>query len=189
MQWRNTATRYGAVAQALHWLIALGMIGMAGLGLYMVDLPPLERYELTQLHKSVGLVLLLLIALRLVWRAVNPVPPVPGTLTVYQRVLAHATHVGLYASLIVFPVSGWLMVSASNLPIGEIFGLAPIPDLLATDERIEQIAETVHWAMLYILAALLALHVFGAIFHHAVLKDDVLRRMLPGTARAPTDRP
>ena len=184
MPLRNTADRYGAVAKTLHWLIALGLIGMMGFGFYLdqvgEDLPILERYQLTQLHKSVGMVLIVLIALRFLWRALNRPPAIPNTLKAYERALAHATHVALYAALIVFPLSGWVMASASALPIGDVFGVVPIPDLMDTNEAVEGIAHAVHAWMLYILGGLLALHIAGALKHHFVLKDDVLRRMLPG---------
>ena len=81
MQVRNTTARYGVVAQILHWAMALTMIAMIALGLYMTSLTDIaQRFELTQLHKSIGLTLLVLAVLRLAWRVVNPVPPLPTNL-------------------------------------------------------------------------------------------------------------
>ncbi|MCA8908989.1 MAG: cytochrome b [Rhodospirillaceae bacterium] len=181
MQWRNSAEKYGAVAKTLHWLIALVIFGMIGLGLYMEDLPrgP-QQYEFIQLHKSFGITLLALVVLRLLWRLGNPAPPLPLTTKGYEKFLAHLVHVLLYVAMIVFPLSGWIMISASDFPTGEVFGLFTIPDLIGTDREIGDIAYKVHETMLWVIAGLLALHILGALKHHFISKDDVLRRMSPG---------
>lgn len=181
MQWRNSAEKYGAVAKTLHWLIALMIFAMIGLGLYMGELPrgP-QQYEIIQLHKSTGLLLLALVVLRILWRLTNPQPPLPLTTKGYEKGLAHLVHFLLYVAMIVFPMSGWIMISASDFPTGEVYGLFTIPDLIGTDREIGNIAGEVHETMLWVIAALLALHIVGALFHHFVRKDDVLRRMSPG---------
>ena len=181
MQVRNTTARYGVVAQILHWAMALTMIAMIALGLYMTSLTDIaQRFELTQLHKSIGLTLLVLAVLRLAWRVVNPVPPLPTNLKSYERVLAHVTHIGLYLVIFAIPISGWIMVSASGYPIGTVFGLFPIPDLMATNDAVDRAARNVHGILGWVLVGLLVLHVAGAVKHHFILKDDVLRRMVPG---------
>lgn len=181
MQWRNSIEKYGAVAKALHWLIALMIFAMIGLGLYMDELPngP-QLFEIVQLHKSIGLTLLALVVLRILWRLANPVPPMPLTMPAHERWLAHLVHIGLYAALLVFPLSGWVMISASQYPIGSIFGVVPIPDLLETDRQIQNTAYAVHETMLWVIVGLLVLHIAGALKHHFISKDDVLRRMSPG---------
>ena len=79
---RNDQARYGAAAQTLHWLIAALVVVMFGLGWYMADLPlGLRKFELYQLHKSLGLTILVLAAVRLIWRLLNPAPPLPALQT------------------------------------------------------------------------------------------------------------
>ncbi len=190
MPLRNTTLRYGAVAMTLHWLIAAMILGLIVLGWVMVQIPDAEiavRYRLYQLHKSLGFTVLLLAALRLGWRLINPVPPLPGGLKPYERRLARATHGALYALMLAVPVAGWIMVSASPFPTGLVFGLFAIPDLLAADGAVQEIAFEVHENLAWLFLPVLALHVAGALKHHFVLKDDVLRRMLPFT-RVPRSR-
>lgn len=175
----NNAAQYGAVAKLLHWLIAAGIIGMIALGWIMEDLSPADRYAVIQVHKATGLVILTLVAVRIVWRLVNRVPDLPNHMPVHERLLAHATHYGLYALMVAQPLSGWIMASASSLPIGEVYGLFGIPDLMATSESVEDTANSLHSAFAWAIIALLVLHIAGALKHHIIQRDNVLRRMLP----------
>lgn len=181
----NTADRYGAVAKLLHWLIAAGIVGMIALGLIMEDLAPADRYAATQFHKATGLTILALVAIRIVWRLVNRVPDLPPDMPRHERLLAQGTHYGLYALMVAQPVSGWIMASASRLPIGDVYGLFAIPDLATTSDAVESIAGTVHWALGWAIVALLVLHIAGALKHHFIERDNVLRRMLPFTQPQP----
>ncbi|NBC33461.1 MAG: cytochrome b [Alphaproteobacteria bacterium] len=182
----NTDARYGAVAKLLHWLIAAGIIGMIGLGLVMETLPPADRYAATQFHKATGLTILALVAIRIIWRLVNRVPDLPPGMPRHERLLAHGTHYGLYVLTVAQPLSGWIMASASSLPIGDVYGLFGIPDLMATSESAESIAGSIHWALGWAIVALLVLHIAGALKHHFIERDNVLRRMLPfARLRAP----
>lgn len=200
---RNTARRYGLVAMALHWLIAAAILAMAGLGLVMVELDPgAAKFRLYQLHKSVGITILALSLLRLAWRLANPVPPPPPGLRPWEKRLARVTHVGLYVLMVGLPVSGWMMVSASVWGIPTVlYGVVPLPHLpvlatLTDKAPVEAALKTVHAVLALSMAALFAMHVAGALKHHLILKDDTLRRMLPGrdlwagaTAAAPERRP
>ncbi len=109
--------RYTAVAIALHWLIALGIIGMIGLGWYMGDLEDrAQQYALTQLHKSFGITILLLSVARLIWRLANP-PPEEPPMPAWQAMTARVTHIAFYVLIIAMPLTGWIMVSASPTEI------------------------------------------------------------------------
>lgn len=200
---RNTARRYGLVAMALHWLIAAAILAMAGLGLVMVELDPgAAKFRLYQLHKSVGITILALSLLRLAWRLANPVPPLPAGLRPWEKHLARMTHVGLYVLMVGLPVSGWMMVSASVWGIPTVlYGVVPLPHLpvlatLTDKAPVEAALKTVHAVLALSMALLFALHVAGALKHHLILKDDTLKRMLPGrdlwagaTAPTPERRP
>ncbi|MBI1213058.1 MAG: cytochrome b [Alphaproteobacteria bacterium] len=185
----NSEKRYGAVAVTLHWLIAIGIIGMLILGKYMADLPRADpsRFELIQLHKSFGITILALSVLRVLWRLVNKVPPLPPQMPAWQRYAANASHFLLYVLILAIPLSGWAMVSASPLGIPTIwFGQFEIPHLpglqgFADQHAVEgQLRET-HELLGNLMIGLLIIHIGAALKHHFWDRDDVLIRMLPFT--------
>ena len=192
MSWfRNTDSRYGAVAMLLHWVIAAAILSMLALGVVMVRLPPADplKFELYQLHKSIGVTVLVLSLLRLGWRLTHPVPPLPVTLRPWEKVLARVTHIAFYGLMIGLPVSGWMMVSASprNIPT-VVFGAFTLPHLpvlhaLPNKAPVADALKEVHEIGAIAIAVLLALHVAGALKHHFILRDGVLARMLPIAAR------
>ena len=180
---RNTADRWGGGAQLLHWLMALGIFTAMGLGWVMVNLPMgALKFELYALHKSLGMTLLALFALRLLWRWVNVTPAMPTSLPRHERFLAAATHRLLYALMLLMPLSGYVINSAANFPLN-VFGLVQIPNLTPESETLQAIAGNVHLALFWLFAVLLVLHISGALRHHFVLRDGILRRMLPGSRR------
>lgn len=180
MRFRNTETRFGAMAMTLHWLVFALVVAMVALGWTMVPMPvSADKLRLYDLHKSIGVVALTLMALRLAWRFTSPPPPLPHHMKPWQRALARASHAFLYVILFAMPLSGWIMSSAANFPVS-VFGLFTLPNLVAPDKALLAAAKTFHRFTSYALFALLALHVLGAFKHHLIDKDDVLRRMLPG---------
>lgn len=188
---RNTLLRYGSVAIAFHWVIALLVVANVVLGLWFAEFmergDPL-KFTIVQWHKSIGLTVLVLSILRVVWRLMNPHPPVPWS-TPLLRGLALASHYTLYFLIVAIPLTGYLMVSAS--PLGNptsFFGAFDWPNLPfyagQTREQLRPIHET--WTTAHVILAwsaivLLPIHVGGALYHHFVRKDDVMKRMLPGT--------
>lgn len=178
---RNDGKRYGAVAQTLHWLTAGLIFIMIPLGFYMEGLPIGQlKFDLYQLHKSLGLTVLLIVLVRLFWRARNPVPALPAATPAWERAAARFTHIALYALLIVQPLLGFLHSNAANFPI-VFWGLIPLPALIGTDEALAETLISIHAAIGLALTALLALHVAAALRHHFLKRDDVLVRMLPRT--------
>lgn len=190
---RNTDRRYGWVALLLHWTIAALILVLLMMGPLMVRLTPGSslQFEAYQLHKSIGVTVLVLSLVRLGWRLLNPVPPLPSTLKPWEAALARLTHWGFYGLMIGMPVTGWMMVSASpwNIPT-VIWGVLPLPHLpilaeLADKAQAEAVLKWVHLIGAVAMTGLLLLHVAGALKHHFVLKDDVLIRMLPRSTAAP----
>jgi cytochrome b561 len=174
--------RYGGVAQAFHWLIAALILTMLGLGYYMEDLPlGTRKLEIYAVHKSIGITIALLAALRLAWRLSNPPPPLPASMRPWERKAAHVVHALLYLMLFVQPLIGFLQSNAANFPV-VWWGFLPLPPLIGPDEPLAETLIGVHTVGGNLLAILVILHVGAALRHHFVLKDDVLRRMLPGTA-------
>ena len=168
---------------ALHWAMAALILAAWPIGFAMTrwfedDLA--QKFELYQLHKSLGFTILTLALLRLLWRLVNTAPELPETLAGWEKRLAHATHWGLYALFILLPLTGWLMVSSSPIQVPTVvFGLVPVPHLTGPDNALFEVTQTKHQASHWCFGVLLVLHIAAALKHHLVLKDQVLRRMLP----------
>lgn len=182
MRWRNTNDGWGALAKAFHWLIALAIVINIPLGLWADALPlSTTKVEAFYWHKSVGLTVLWLAVLRLLWRFTNPTPRLPAAMPGWERVLAHGSHLLLYVAMIAMPVSGWVVNSAANFPL-DLYGFIPVPDLVPgtmDEEAIEGIAAAIHYWLFIGICVLLTAHVAGALKHHFIERDDVLRRMLP----------
>lgn len=189
MALRNSRDRWGLVAQLLHWLIALGVIGLVVVGLFMQELPiSPTKIKVYALHKSVGLSVLALVLLRLVWRLLDRRPAYPGQMPAWQRWLAQATHGLLYALLLWMPLSGWLYNSAANFGL-RWFGLFSVPPLAAPDPELKALALALHGWGFYLLALLFAVHLGATLKHHLLDRDDTLWRMLPFAKRPLKDSP
>ena len=159
----------------------LGIVAQFTLATLFDDLPAGPR-KLTLLsrHKSIGITILILVALRLLWRWANPTPGLPGTLKPWERTLAKVTHVLLYVLLFLVPLSGWLMSSARGFPVSW-FGMFQLPDLVPKNKALYDALVATHGTLAWALGLTATLHLLAALKHHFVLKDDVLRRMLPFT--------
>ncbi len=184
---RDATKRYSGTAMLLHWLAALIILILLGLGFVMTGMPDgnIElKFKLYQLHKSFGILLLLLAIIRLGWRFRSP-PPAP-LVSGWMHHMATTTHWALYGVMILMPLAGWMIVSASPLQIPtEIFGLFELPHLPlagggAGRKELEHLFEEIHESMAFLLIGLLLLHIGAALYHHWVLRDATLRRMMPG---------
>ena len=181
--------RYGTVAITLHWLIALGIIANICLGLYFSDLPRSDpdKFFLTQTHKSIGLTILVLSILRVIWRLMNPVPPLPETMSPVTRFAAHTSHFLLYFLILAIPLSGWLLVSSSPLGLPTMyFGWFAWPQLPYFSELPRAAKRiwshefgTVHVYLAWSAIVLVTIHVLAALYHQFIRRDVVLGRMLP----------
>jgi cytochrome b561 len=180
---RNTPARWGHVAQFLHWLIVVLITIQVILGNIAADLPiGMKKLAMFARHKSVGITILGLAVIRLLWRWANPTPALPTTLKPYERVLAGVTHFGLYLLLFAMPLTGWMMTSARGFP-ASWFGFFQLPDFVPKNDALYNAMKETHDTLALALYAIVFLHVVGALKHHFVLKDDVLRRMLPFTKK------
>jgi cytochrome b561 len=179
---RNTKESYGIIAQALHWLVALLVFAQFGLGVYAAGLPlGIERLRWLSQHKSLGLAILALVLLRLAWRAANRPPP-PVSLAAWERRAASVTHWLIYCLLVLAPLTGWLHASAAGLSVNW-FGLFQVPDLVPRSRGTSELFKQAHQTLVVMLAALVAGHVAAALRHALVLRDAVMRRMLPWNRR------
>lgn len=176
--WHNTTENWGTVAIVLHWTMALLVLVQVVLGIVADSwrVSPL-KLDLFVWHKSVGMLLLALVVIRLAWRLANPSPMLPEGTPRWQRIAARASHAALYAVLVALPLAGWVINSAANIPF-RIFWLIPLPDITAPDKALQSAAESVHFVLFVTLASLVLVHAAAALWHHYRLGDDVLVRML-----------
>ncbi|PCD02938.1 cytochrome B [Sphingomonas spermidinifaciens] len=167
--------RYNSVARTLHWVIAVLIIGNLAGGLLHDALE--DVVNVMPIHKATGLLILGLTLVRIGWRLTHRPPPLPGHVAGLERLGAQAAHVGLYALMLLMPMSGWIMSSAGKYPLS-FYGLFDVPKFAVTrDDPIAGIAGEGHGLLGWVMLALVVLHVAAALRHHFVLKDQVLRRM------------
>lgn len=180
--------RYSSVAIALHWVIAalLGLMIALGKNMHTNDGRPVEW--MFQLHKSVGITILVLMISRLIWRWHNAPPALPVAMKRLEKRASHWVHIGLYILVFALPLSGWIMVSVSPFAIATVlYGALPWPHLpglaelaLETRKSLYPLMEEVHEILGWALILLFALHVVGAIKHEISDEEGVLKRMIPG---------
>jgi cytochrome b561 len=189
---RESSGRYTGVAIILHWVMALGVLALAGLGLVMVhsNLPLQRKFELYQLHKSIGVTILLTAFLRLGWRLMHKPPELPADMPSLERAAAVGGHLVLSFYLFALPLTGWALVSASvfNIPTF-LYGVIPWPHLpilstLSNKPPVEAFLKHVHAYGAWTLIAIVAGHAGAALRHHFTKHDDVLLRMLPRLNRS-----
>lgn len=192
----RSSERYSSVAITLHWLIAVAIVGMIFGGMYMTGLEDGApgQYVLFQLHKSVGITILLLTIARIIWRVMNPPPPLPAEMNGLEKTASHLVHLGFYGMMILLPLTGWLYTSIGfELDVPTVlFGVISWPDLPFVEalrtEAASDAVETTHDVLAKLTLALLALHVAGALKHEFSSEQGVLKRMIPGIL-GKTDKP
>ena len=181
---RNTDQSWGAPAKLLHWTIAALVLAQICLGWAAKSwhLSP-TKLDLFVWHKSIGLLILLLMVVRVAWRSANVVPSLPAGMPPPERLAAHASHLLLYLLLLVMPLTGWIINSAANIPF-RIFWQIPLPAIVQPDKALADATARVHFALFVVLALLLVVHIGAALRHHFVKHNEVLTRMLPDRAGA-----
>jgi cytochrome b561 len=179
MSIRNSTRTWGSLSKALHWIIVLLIINQWVIGMRADSLPVgLAKLQALAWHKSFGITILMLAVLRLVWRWMNPVPDLTAETRPWERVLARISHVLLYGLIFALPLTGWLMSSAKNFPVSW-FSLFQLPDLVAPSEQLFRQMLSLHHILFAVLVVVALLHIAGALKHHFIDRNDVLKRMLP----------
>ncbi|MBT0568972.1 cytochrome b [Curvibacter sp. CHRR-16] len=176
--------RYSMPAIVMHWLLALVIFGLFGMGLYMADLPfSPTRLKLYNWHKWVGITFLALTVLRLVWRLTHRPPELPASVTAampaWQRMAHHGTHHMLYVLFFAVPLIGWAYSSAAGFPI-VVFGVLPLPDFVPADKALAELIKPWHELSAFALVGLALLHIGAALKHHFIDKDGLINRMRLG---------
>jgi cytochrome b561 len=178
MQSSDPAGRYTTTAAVLHWVIAAVVLGMIAFGWWMQEIPknPVgPRANAFNLHKSIGLTVLLLMLVRTLWRATHPPPPLP--LPAWEARAARTVHVLLYVCLFVQPLTGYLGSVYSGYPV-RFFGLV-LPAWAPKVDGIKDAMSVAHLVNSCILVTALVLHVAAALKHALIDRDGVFRRMWP----------
>ena len=179
MQFRNSPARYGVISVTLHWLTAIVVYGMFALGLWMVTLSYYDGWyhQAPELHKSIGIVLMLGLVVRLVWRHLSPPPAPLARYSRLTRVAATLAHLALYLLLFGILISGYLISTADGKPIS-VFGLFDVPATLADAGSQADLAGALHLWLAWSVVVLSVLHGLAALKHHFIDKDATLKRML-----------
>ncbi len=182
MALKSDATHWGSVAKFFHWTVVLLILAQSVLGLVMVELPKRpSSIPYYSFHKSLGLTIFALAALRLLWRAFDRRPNEVVGMPHWQAIVARCGHALLYALLFAVPLSGWLFDSASSLRPLYWFDLIHVPSLTGgKDDAIKAFAEPAHEWLFWLLALVAAGHAAAALVHHFFNRDETLVRMLPG---------
>ncbi|MDG1312427.1 MAG: cytochrome b/b6 domain-containing protein [Porticoccaceae bacterium] len=173
---KNTQARWGWLSKVFHWATALLIFIQIPLGFYAesLRLSPL-KIDVFIWHKSLGMLVLLLVIVRLLWRIKITIPIALATSRL-EKLLASAAHGVLYLLMLALPLSGWITSAAANFPV-KLFWLIPLPPIVGPDDGLKSIAAEVHEICVFVLIAILVVHIGAALRHHFMLGDSALKRM------------
>ncbi|WP_320836699.1 cytochrome b [Zhongshania sp.] len=176
---KNTAGRYGWLSITLHWSMALAVIGMFALGLWMRSLSYYDPWykDGPAIHKSIGILLFLLLIIRVVWRNLNTRPDDDPALKVWERITAHLTHIALYGLMFALMIAGYFISTADGRAI-EVFNWFSVPATIYDLPEQEDIAGEIHEILAWILIVLASVHALAALKHHFINRDTTLLKML-----------
>ncbi len=178
MNIKNSETHYGWLSIAFHWLTAVAVIGLYAAGLWMEDLDythPLYK-TVPHLHKSFGVLLIVLVLCRLAWRLYSPPPRAMATHKAYEKVAAKVVHWLFYALILFMFPAGYFITTAQGQSL-EVFSWFDIPATITGIDNLEDIAGEVHEIMAHLIILLVIFHAAGAVKHHVIDKDSTLVRM------------
>lgn len=177
---KNTENSYGLIAIMFHWLMAISLFSLFGLGLYMVELTYYDAWYKgsLDLHKNIGMTLFVALMLRIVWRVVSVTPKnVDESASKIEVKAAHYAHLALYGLMAILMITGYLISTADGRAI-DVFGLLSIPALPINFANQEDLAGSIHEILAWTLVLLSAGHALAALKHHFVNKNNTLVRML-----------
>ena len=182
----NTEERWGSVQIGLHWTIAaLVLLVQVPAGITMTSVDPGTVQNVGyNIHKTTGIVIFLLAVVRLGWRWSHPVPVLPPDMPEWQARTARTTHVILYLVLFLMPITGFLYTAMGGFPV-PFFMVYDLARLVPENKPVAEVFKYAHLTLQYVLYLTVLLHVAGALQHHFVRKDSVLRRMLSSSAPLP----
>lgn len=173
------ARGYDPVTKLLHWVVFLAVAAQYAVGEFMPHIGrKAEDAGLIALHMSLGASVLAVILVAIGWRLTHPVPQL-AALPRWQRAAAFLTHWALYALILVMTLLGWAATDYRGWPV-KVFGLIPLPAIAQKGESWAHTAGDIHSFLVNVLLALVVLHVGAALYHQFVVRDGVMKRILPG---------
>ncbi|MDS7720835.1 cytochrome b [Pantoea ananatis] len=186
---RNSPGRYGWLSIFLHWSMALVIYAMFALGLWMVGLSYYETWyhNAPEIHKSIGVILMLVLIIRLIWRVVSPPPKPLSSYSPLVRITAVMAHGLLYGLLIAILFSGYLISTADGKPVS-VFGWFSLPAVLTGAGEQADLAGDIHLWLAWSIVILSVLHGLAALKHHFIDRDITLKRMLGLGIRSPSEK-
>jgi cytochrome b561 len=178
----NSKTAWGWPAKTLHWIAAAIILLLLGHGWWMTHMAPRpERLAHYAGHAALGYDLFVLVVLRLLWRWFNLVPELPVELKPWERLSVRLGHISLYVLMLIVSLTGWVVATTARTPMTKDVFNIDVPPLVTTLARsTRQWVEETHMVLAYVLAAVVVVHVIGALRHHLFKRNDVLRRMTWG---------
>lgn len=179
MPLKDTPAGYGLVSRLFHWLMAIAILGLFGLGWWMVRLDYYSPYYVSapDFHRAAGILLFIALLTRLGWRLANPKPD-DAELTPLERKASWLVHWGFYPLLIALSISGYLIATPDGRPVS-VFGWFNVPSIIQ-QKGLEDTAGLIHRTLAYTVIALALVHTLAALKHHVIDKHDTLRRMWSG---------
>lgn len=178
---KNTENDYGMVAKGFHWLLFFMLAFSIVAGNFLASMPKgTEKLQATGMHKSFGVILLLLILSRFAWRLINPTPK-PAEGSALEHLLAQGMHWLLYALMFAQPISGILMSQAAGYPVS-VFGLFELPTLIDKNPSSAEMFRDGHGVIWILMTVAVVGHIGAAMFHHFIREDGVLKSMTAGAS-------
>jgi cytochrome b561 len=168
-------THFTILSRVLHWLMAVLILAMLFIGVAMVSSLS-DYHRLVSIHKPIGALILVLVALRLINRLFNPAPPLPAGMPPILRFAAHASHRLLYALMFALPLIGWGMLSAGGYPI-DLVGSFHLPPILPHSSALYAVLRPAHTVLAYLLFATFLAHLGAALVHAFIFRDGVFESM------------
>ncbi len=176
---KNIVTHYSSGSKLFHWVIAFIVITMLSVSFFLESVPEQYQSLAYAIHKSLGLTVLFLTVLRFFLIMYRGKPVLPPTVSMWDKVVSRIVQYSFYLFLIVMPICGWIMsVAANRVPV--YLGLIPMPLPIEANKALAKLMNQAHETIAWVLIVLVVLHVAGALKHHFIDKDNVLKRMLPG---------
>jgi cytochrome b561 len=162
-------------SRVLHWTMAVLILAMLFIGIAMVASLS-DYHRLVAIHKPLGILILVLVALRLINRLINPPPPLPQDMPFALRFAAHASHWLLYGLMVALPLVGWGMLSTADYPIA-LFGPVHLPWILPHSDALYAVLRPLHTVLAFLLFATFLAHVGAALMHALIFRDGVFQSM------------
>lgn len=180
MQVKNTSTQYGIISKLLHWSIALIIILQVGIVYWVIwvlpENSPSEGFLINDIHKPLGMLVLILAVLAIVWKWLNPKPSFLNSMPGWEKTAARIVHRLLYVAVVLMSLSGIMMTEAAGHP-PSFFGLFQLPLIMQENKLAAQFYFEIHEYTSFVLLGLVALHILAALKHHFYDKDTILKRM------------